>query len=129
MNLPDTHLHRRDFLGVVTTSAAAAMVGLAGCNSAPGRWASSLVERNPVNLFEISLAEWSLHRSLQGGQMTNMDFPRVTRDVYGIGAVEYVNSFFKAKARDENWASSPMYSSFIKAGTEEARRRSVRSAQ
>ena len=103
MNLPDTHLHRRDFLGVVTTSAAAAMVGLAGCNSAPGRWASSLVERNPVKLFEISLAEWSLHRSLQGGQMTNMDFPRVTRDVYGIGAVEYVNSFFKAKARDEKY--------------------------
>lgn len=51
--------------------------------------------------FDISLAEWSLHRTLNGGQMTNLDFPRVAREVYGIGGIEYVNSFFKDKARDE----------------------------
>ncbi|MCK6447104.1 MAG: sugar phosphate isomerase/epimerase [Planctomycetes bacterium] len=50
--------------------------------------------------FEISLAEWSLHRALQGGRMTNLDFPRVAKVEYGIGAIEYVNSFFKDRATD-----------------------------
>jgi sugar phosphate isomerase/epimerase len=51
--------------------------------------------------FEISLAEWSLHRALNAGELDNLDFPAVTRTDYGIEAVEYVNSFFKDKARDE----------------------------
>ncbi|MCC6405653.1 MAG: sugar phosphate isomerase/epimerase [Planctomycetes bacterium] len=50
--------------------------------------------------FQISLAEWSLHRALQGGKMTNLDFPRVAAEEYGIRAIEYVNSFFKDKATD-----------------------------
>ena len=50
--------------------------------------------------FEISLAEWSLHRTLNSGEMTNLDFPRVSREVYDIGGIEYVNSFFKDKAQD-----------------------------
>ena len=37
--------------------------------------------------------------------MTNLDFPVVTRDRFGISAVEYVNSFFKDKARDEGYLS------------------------
>ncbi len=108
MIVPSSHpLRRREFLGVIAASTAGAFVGLSGCNSAPGRWASSLVGRDePVKLFDISLAEWSLHRSLQSGQMTNLDFPRVTREVYGIGAVEYVNSFFKDKANDEKYLST-----------------------
>lgn len=52
-------------------------------------------------IFEISLAEWSLHRALQSGKMTNLDFPRMAREDFGIRAVEYVNSFFKDKAQDE----------------------------
>ena len=35
--------------------------------------------------------------------MTILDFPRVTREVDGLDAVEYVNSFFKDKARDEKY--------------------------
>lgn len=50
--------------------------------------------------FEISLAEWSLHKALFGKKMTNLDFPEVARKQFGIGAVEYVNQFFKDKARD-----------------------------
>jgi sugar phosphate isomerase/epimerase len=52
-------------------------------------------------MFEISLAEWSLHRALNAGELDNLDFPAVTRTDYGLEAVEYVNSFFKDKARDE----------------------------
>jgi sugar phosphate isomerase/epimerase len=44
--------------------------------------------------FRISLAEWSLHRSIYGGAIHPLDFPVVARRTYGIDAVEYVNSFF-----------------------------------
>jgi len=54
-------------------------------------------------LFRISLAEWSLHRSLGAGELTNLGFPAVARKEYGIEAVEYVNSFFKDKATDRDY--------------------------
>ena len=50
--------------------------------------------------FKISLAEWSLHRALRANKLTNLDFPRVARSEFGIEAVEYVNQFFKDKAKD-----------------------------
>jgi sugar phosphate isomerase/epimerase len=50
--------------------------------------------------FKISLAEWSLHKTLFAGKMTNMEFPEIAKKVYGIDAVEYVNAFFKDKATD-----------------------------
>ncbi len=54
-------------------------------------------------IFEISLAEWSLHRALFGKKMTNLDFPAVAKNDFGISAVEYVNQFFKDKARDQKY--------------------------
>lgn len=55
--------------------------------------------------FKISLAEWSLHRSLRdkSKNITNLDFPRITKEEFGIEAVEYVNQFFKDKAKDEKY--------------------------
>jgi sugar phosphate isomerase/epimerase len=50
--------------------------------------------------FRISLAEWSLHRTLFAGKLDNLDFPRLARQRFGIEAVEYVNQFFKDKAKD-----------------------------
>jgi sugar phosphate isomerase/epimerase len=51
-------------------------------------------------LFQISLAEWSLHQALSAGKMEHLDFPREAKQTYGLEAVEYVNQFFKDKARD-----------------------------
>ncbi len=51
-------------------------------------------------LFDISLAQWSLHRTLRSGQLDHLDFARVARTEFDLGAIEYVNSFFKDKARD-----------------------------
>jgi sugar phosphate isomerase/epimerase len=51
-------------------------------------------------LFQISLAEWSLNRAIFGGNLDNLDFPKAARQDFGIEAVEYVNQFFKDKARD-----------------------------
>ncbi len=54
-------------------------------------------------LFEISLAEWSLHRTIWKKQLTNLDFPKYAKDQFGITAVEYVNVFFKDKALDNKY--------------------------
>ncbi len=50
--------------------------------------------------FRISLAEWSLHRALMAGEMTNLDFITEAKRTYGVDGVEYVNVFFADKARD-----------------------------
>jgi sugar phosphate isomerase/epimerase len=52
------------------------------------------------SFFEISLAEWSFHRALFANKISNLDFPVVANQQYGIRAVEYVNQFFKDKAKD-----------------------------
>ncbi len=83
-----TAVSRRDFLKQTTLAAVAAGIGAAGSAAAekPG--------------FEISLAQWSLHRALFGKQLDNLDFAAAALHDYGIDAVEYVNQFFKDKAQD-----------------------------
>jgi L-ribulose-5-phosphate 3-epimerase len=62
-----------------------------------------LAEEEKGPLFKISLAQWSLHKSLFGGKLTNLDFPETSKKEFGIDAVEYVNQFFKDKAQDEKY--------------------------
>ena len=50
-------------------------------------------------LYKISLAQWSLNKTLFAEKMDNLDFAPMARQSYGIEAVEYVNQFFKDKAR------------------------------
>ena len=84
---------RRRFLRTTSVSALAAIA-----------WpAKSLLAAEPKRPFDISLAQWSLHRSLRAGKLDNLDFARYTRKEFGIEAVEYVNQFFKDKARDEKY--------------------------
>ncbi|MEH6306591.1 sugar phosphate isomerase/epimerase family protein [Olivibacter sp. CPCC 100613] len=51
--------------------------------------------------FDISLAQWSLHKTLFAKQLDNLDFAETAAKKYGIYAVEYVNQFFKDKANDK----------------------------
>jgi sugar phosphate isomerase/epimerase len=53
--------------------------------------------------FQLSLAQWSLHRTLQQGKLSHLDFPQYTKKTFGIHAVEYVNSFFAKPATDKNY--------------------------
>ena len=53
--------------------------------------------------FDISLAEWSLHKALFAKKITNLDFPGIARKEFGISIVEYVNQFFKDKAQDKTY--------------------------
>ncbi len=81
-------IRRRDFL---TASASLAVAGLA--------WPLAMAaDKKP--LFEISLAEWSLHRTINGGKLDNLDFAKAAKHDYGIHAIEFVNQFFKDKAKN-----------------------------
>lgn len=86
---------RRQFLQVAAAATAATAV--------PVRSASA--HQNSDGPYKISLAEWSLHRTLRDDskEMTNLDFPRVTKEQFGIDAVEFVNQFFKDKAEDSEY--------------------------
>ena len=60
-------IQRRDFLKAATALATAGWVGpLAKAD-----------DKKP--LFEISLAEWSLHRTINGGKLDNLDFAKADR--------------------------------------------------
>ena len=54
-------------------------------------------------LYDISLAQWSLHKTLFAKKLDALDFAKATREEFGIDAVEYVNQFFKDKANDESY--------------------------
>ena len=54
-------------------------------------------------LYGISLAEWSLHRTIFDGKLDHLDFVLVAKNGFDIGAVEYVNQFFKDKAKDQSY--------------------------
>ncbi|MCD0459758.1 sugar phosphate isomerase/epimerase family protein [Roseiconus lacunae] len=89
--------NRRQFLAY--GAAAAAATGL----SSKASFAADALKVTPP--FKISLAEWSLHRTLRDESkgLTNLDFPRVSKEEFGIDAIEYVNQFFKDKAHDEKY--------------------------
>jgi sugar phosphate isomerase/epimerase len=85
----DGGLSRRAFLGAVA--------------AIPVAWVAVRGARSRQTLFDISLAEWSLHRTLQAGRLDHLDFPATARRTQGLDAVEYVNTFFKEYARDADY--------------------------
>src|SRR5215218_475017 len=95
---------RRQFLGQM---AGATAFGLLYNACASHKKATATAATNSQNMlagfFEISVAEWSFHRALFANKMTNLDFPVIAKQQYGISAVEYVNQFFKDKAKDTNY--------------------------
>ena len=86
------HFSRRDFLK--HSAQLTAGISLAGLFSTP-----LLAAEEP--LFKISLAQWSLHRTINSKKLDNLDFAKVAKTEFGIDAIEYVNQFFKDKAKDE----------------------------
>ena len=55
------------------------------------------------NPFKISLAQWSLHRSLLKKEIDNLDFISLSKTRFNISAVEYVNTFFFDKAENKKY--------------------------
>jgi len=88
---------RKDFL---KTSAC-----LAGGAFLAGSMPRSLFSMNTPLNFDISLAQYSLHRTLFDGELKTLDFPAKAVNDFGIHAVEYVNQFFSDKAEDKRFLS------------------------
>ncbi len=95
----DTSIDRRRFLGGAMAVPVALGLGL---RPRPALAADVSGKPGPGKIgdFKISLAEWSLHNALRKGKMSNLDFPAIARDRFGIDAIEFVNQFFRDKARD-----------------------------
>jgi sugar phosphate isomerase/epimerase len=60
-------------------------------------------QKSTEPLFKISLAQWSLNKALFGKKLDNLDFAKTAKEDYGIDAIEFVNQFFKDKAKDEKY--------------------------
>lgn len=86
--------NRRGFLksAALGVSAIGGATALSGCKT---------LNFGGGKLFDISLAQWSLNRQFFGGKIDALDFAKVSREEFDIGAIEYVNQFFKTKAKDE----------------------------
>jgi sugar phosphate isomerase/epimerase len=96
-------LTRRGFVGsTLAGSAALALNPYLHLNPASAAPNDSLGKppAGKIGDFKISLAEWSLHRALFKKAIDNLDFPRIAHEQYGIDGVEFVNQFFKDKAKD-----------------------------
>lgn len=89
---------RRHFLAGAAALAAASLLRV------PLAHAEACIMRSRTRpLFPISLAQWSLHRTIRAGQLDALDFPAFAKSEFGLEAVEYVNQFFADKARDRTF--------------------------
>lgn len=78
---------RRDFLKLVAGVSAGA---LAGCKP-----------RTTEPLYKISLAQWSLNRHFWSDRLDRRDFARISKQEFGVDAIEYVNQFYFDTLNDE----------------------------
>ena len=85
-------LDRRDFVAQTVQSVA----GL-------GLVHTGLSATAKKQLFKISLAQWSLNKTLFAKKLDNLDFAKTARTEFGIEAIEYVNQFFMDKAQDKTY--------------------------
>jgi sugar phosphate isomerase/epimerase len=105
-----SRFQRRDFLHFGAAGAAAftldraLMAQQTLTRPKPGDKESDAQQAGKKKLpFKISLAEWSLHRSIREGKLDNLDFAKTAKEEFDIRAVEYVNQFFKDKASDKKY--------------------------
>lgn len=58
-----------------------------------------------ISLPKISLAQWSLNRGIREGVFKPIDFAAITKNTFGLDAVEYVNSFYADQKNNQAfWA-------------------------
>lgn len=104
-----TNNSRRKFIYTLGgASLGVATFGLSGCGtgkkgSDEPQAASDTPAAGSEMFFKISLAQWSLHNALNAGEFTNLDFPAMAKNEFGIEGVEYVNQFFKDKAENQRY--------------------------
>ncbi|WP_417359174.1 sugar phosphate isomerase/epimerase family protein [Galbibacter sp.] len=110
-------MKRRQFVNrAATSSLALAFLGTLACKQDPKKAAAAVEAANSAGsaamdaeeaamFFKISLAQWSFHRALGSGKMDNLDFAAKARSL-GCEGLEYVNQFFKDKAKDKAYLTT-----------------------
>ena len=88
-------MNRRDFIKKSTS--------IAGGVTLSGISAISLSSCEKTLPFKISLAEWSLHRTIRANKIDHLDFVEIAKNKFDISAIEYVNVFFLNKADDRSY--------------------------
>lgn len=78
-----------------------ALFGALGCNTKSSNTQAEKMEEKKDLFFKISLAQWSLHRAFESGELKAEDFAAIAKNQFNIEAVEYVAGFYKNKASDE----------------------------
>ncbi|HRG22464.1 MAG TPA: sugar phosphate isomerase/epimerase family protein [Saprospiraceae bacterium] len=76
-----------------------ASMALASCKNEAAKTEAPKAE------LKLSLAEWSLHKTLFDGKMVNMQFAAKAKEL-GFTGIEYVNQFFKDKAENTAYLDS-----------------------
>lgn len=92
--------NRRDFMRTAAFGAAAFSL-LPSCISRTDVKTASNVSGGEQR-YKISLAQWSLHRTLNAKKLDHLDFAMKAAS-FGIFGIEYVNQFFKDKATDSTY--------------------------
>ncbi len=117
-------LTRRKLLSVLAAASLAVPLTLRGTSAPAAADQSRIAEAAAAEpLFRISLAQWSLHRTYFGGNLDAgfrsrfqadpesvlqgvhdpLDFPVLARQAFDVDAVEYVNTFYFAQARNGSY--------------------------
>lgn len=84
-------LNRRRFLS--RSFLLTAGTAFSACSESPESGGEN-PESTSAPTYGISLAQWSMHRALKGGELDNLDWPAFTKEQFGIEALEWVNQFF-----------------------------------
>ena len=80
---------RRDFLSnAVLTGAGTIIFPTLDLNS-------TMMTTSPMTYDDISLAQWALVQEMRDGKWSNLDFPRIAREDFGLNGIEFVNTLFE----------------------------------
>ncbi len=97
MPIHENHITRR---AALQWCGAAAAIGIIGKSSLGMIWDDQQAA-DVLAPLPISLAQWSLHRTINAKDLDPLNFAKVTAEEYGLDAIEYVSTFYRGKATDE----------------------------
>jgi len=80
-------------------------LGAASLAAIPQTTFANIMTNPQESNLKISLAQWSLHRALEKGEIKAVDFAQIAKKTYDISAVEYVNQFYVDMANSSKFWS------------------------
>ena len=85
------HVTRRGFIGKSLAIGVGSMIAPSFLRNETAQAAPKAVW---IGKNDISLAQWALVDEIHSGKWTNLDFPRIAREDFGINGIEFVNTLF-----------------------------------